>query len=378
MRLTRRHGHDGHVRRAHFGIGVAVGSLAAFALGPAAPVAAPSQVPANTAEPTISGRAEQGRALSVSRGSWSGSGPVAYAYRWVRCGPEGGRPDGGDCIPIAGATQTRYDLRGADVGFRMRVRVTATNSQGSQTAATNPTAVVVGPPVNTRLPGVQGNMLNGSTATADPGAWVGRQPISFSFQWLRCNTQGGDCVSIAGARGRNYRLTEADLNHRLRFSLTARNAVAALTVLSGESGIVAEPLPAGAIRLASGEISIPATSVPRTERLIVSQVVFSPNPVTSRTRVLTVRVRVKDTRGYVVRDGLVFVRSTPRVTTGGDRQVATADGWVTYQLVPNGNFRARTGYNVQFFVKAYRSGDPALAGIAGYRLVQVRTRGTPQ
>jgi hypothetical protein len=28
---------------------------------------------------------------------------------------------------------------------------------------------------------------------------------------------------------------------------------------------------------------------------------------------------------------------------------------------------------VQFFVKAYRSGDPALAGVAGYRLVQVRT-----
>jgi hypothetical protein len=28
--------------------------------------------------------------------------------------------------------------------------------------------------------------------------------------------------------------------------------------------------------------------------------------------------------------------------------------------------------NVQFFVKAYRSGDPPLGGLAGYRLVQVR------
>jgi hypothetical protein len=376
MRLTRRHGRDPHVRRAHFGIGVALGSLAAFAVGPGTPVAAPNQAPANTAEPTISGRAEQGRSLSASRGSWTGSGSIAFAYRWVRCGQDGGRPDGSDCIPIAGATATRYDLRGADVGFRLRVRVTATNSQGSQTAASNPTAVVVGPPVNTRLPNVQGNMLNGSTVTVDPGAWLGRQPISFSYQWLRCNTQGGDCVSIAGARGRNYRLTEPDVNHRIRFSITARNTIGSLTVLSGESGIVAEPLPAGAIRLASGEISIPATSVPRTERLIVSQVVFSPSPVTGRTRVITVRIRVKDTRSYVVRDALVFVRSTPRVTTGGDRQIATTDGWVTYQLVPNANFRDRTGYNVQFFVKAYRAGDPALAGVAGYRLVQVRTRST--
>ena len=46
---------------------------------------------------------------------------------------------------------------------------------------------------------------------------------------------------------------------------------------------------------------------------------------------------------------------------------------MTYQLAPNGNFpKPRRGYNVQFFVKAYRSGDPALGGIAGYRLVQVR------
>ena len=83
-------------------------------------------------------------------------------------------------------------------------------------------------------------------------------------------------------------------------------------------------------------------------------------------------MRVKDTRGYVVRDALVFVRSTPRVTAGGDRQAATTDGWVTYQLAPNGNFpQPRNGYNVQFFVKAYRSGDPPLAGIAAYRLVQV-------
>ncbi len=91
---------------------------------------------------------------------------------------------------------------------------------------------------------------------------------------------------------------------------------------------------------------------------------------------LTVRVRAKDTRGFVIRDALVFVRSTPSVTTGGDRQVTTTNGWVTYQLAPNGNFpRPRKGVHVQFFVKAYRSGDPALAGVAAYRLVQVRLAG---
>jgi hypothetical protein len=92
--------------------------------------------------------------------------------------------------------------------------------------------------------------------------------------------------------------------------------------------------------------------------------------------VITVRVRAKDSRGFVVRDALVFVRSTPRVTTGGNRQLTTTDGWVTYQLAANQNFpKPRRGYNVQFFVKVYRSGDPALGGVAGYRLVQVPLAG---
>jgi len=219
-------------------------------------------------------------------------------------------------------------------------------------------------------------MTNGQTVTADPGTWTGKQPISFSYRWLRCNTQGGDCVAIGGATSRTYRLTSSDVNHKIRFNVTARNSIGSTTVMSGESPTVSEPLPSGAIRLPSGEVSIPATSVPSTARLIVSVVQFSPNPVRSRTKPITVRVRVKETRGFVVRDALVFVRSTPRVTAGGDRQASTVDGWVTYQLAPNGNFpKPRNGFNVQFFVKAYRSGDPALAGIAAYRLVQVRLAG---
>jgi hypothetical protein len=339
-------------------------------------VAAPVTPPSNTSEPAISGTAEQGRTLRTSNGSWSGTQPISFAYQWVRCSVDGGRPDGGDCAIVSGATSRDYRLGGADVGFRMRARVTAANADGSRTAATNPTAVVVGPPVNTSIPVVRGTTVVGSVLTADPGSWTGRQSISFSYRWLRCNTQGGECVSIAGGTARSYRLTSADVNHKIRFNITARNSIGSTTVMSAESPVVTEPLPSGAIKLPSGEISIPAASVPSNHRLIVSQVLFTPNPVTSRNAVITVRVRTKDTRGFVVRDALVFVRSTPRVTTGGDRQVTTTDGWVIYQLAPNGNFpRPRKGFNVQFFVKAYRSGDPGLGGIAGYRLVQVRLAG---
>jgi hypothetical protein len=45
-------------------------------------------------------------------------------------------------------------------------------------------------------------------------------------------------------------------------------------------------------------------------------------------------------------------------------------------MTPRSTFpQPRNGYNVQFFVKAYRSGDNPLAGVAGYRLVQVKLAG---
>jgi hypothetical protein len=138
-------------------------------------------------------------------------------------------------------------------------------------------------------------------------------------------------------------------------------------------GRLQPPPPSGVIQLRSGERSIPVTSVPKDARLIVSQVRFSPNPVQSRVRAITVRIRIIDTRGYVVRGALVFIRSVPRRTTSGNLQPTAVDGWVTYRLQPLRRFPAVNG-NLQFFVKAYRAGDPPLAGIAGYRLVQVRVR----
>ena len=84
------------------------------------------------------------------------------------------------------------------------------------------------------------------------------------------------------------------------------------------------------------------------------------------------RVKVTARGGRPVNGARVFMRGTPRVVQG-QTQATGADGFATLTLVPNSNFpQPRNGFNVQFFVKAFRAGDPALGGIAGYRLVQVR------
>ena len=67
-------------------------------------------------------------------------------------------------------------------------------------------------------------------------------------------------------------------------------------------------------------------------------------------------------------------RSTPLLTSSGDNGLTAVDGWITYKLQPESDFPLKNGYNVQFFVKAYRNGDPSLGGVYGTRLVQVTTK----
>ena len=347
---------------------------AASALSAATSTVTASAKPVNTGEPGISGSAVQGQALTASAGTWTGDQPIAFAFQWVRCGSNGGAADGSNCAFISGATATSYTLTTTDVGSRMRVRVTATNSSGTETVASNPTQTVQTgkAPVNTKAPSVTGQWVEGATATLNRGTWTGAS--SYTQQWLRCNSAGGGCGAISGATSTQYRLTASDVGRKMRANVTARNSAGSTTVISTESAVVAPAGPSGVINLPGGEKSIPVTSVPATARLIVSQVRFTPNPIRSRTAPFSVQVRVKDSRGYVVRDALVFVRSTPLVTNAGQpRRPTLTDGWAVFQMTPRGSFpQPRNGYNVQFFVKAYKIGDNPLAGVAGYRLVQVR------
>ncbi len=159
----------------------------------------------------------------------------------------------------------------------------------------------------------------------------------------------------------------------MRVVVTATNARGSATATSVPTAAVQAAGPAGQIRLSTGGVSIPATSVALPERLIVDLVQFTPNPVRSRSTTIRVRVRVRDTRGFFVRGALVFLRSTPLLTTTPPEQATTTNGTVTFSIRPRASFPLRNGYFVQFFVRARKAGDNVLAGVSTRRLVQLRT-----
>jgi hypothetical protein len=131
--------------------------------------------------------------------------------------------------------------------------------------------------------------------------------------------------------------------------------------------------PDGQIKLANGKTSIPVTSVSLPARLVVDGVRFTPSLVATRSQPLAIRVHVSDTRGFVVRGALVFVRATPLVTTTPPEQVTDQAGYITLTALPKHAFPLKRGYHVQFFVRARKEGESLLAGISSRRLAQVAT-----
>ena len=141
--------------------------------------------PTNTAPPTVSGTAQEASTLTTTNGTWTGSAPITFAYLWVRCDT-----GGINCLVIADATNSTYNLVPADVGSTIRSVVEAINPAGDTYAWSSQTAVVTArPPVNTAVPTISGTQQEGSSLTASDGTWTGTAPITFTYQWLRCDSE---------------------------------------------------------------------------------------------------------------------------------------------------------------------------------------------
>jgi hypothetical protein len=332
------------------------------------------QTPPRNDQPTsISGPQRVGGTLTGEPGRWSGTPPITFRYTWIRCNAQLS-----NCRNVD--DDRRYTLRSADRGGRLIFHVRAANRDGVRTAqaATNVIDAGATVPSNTIRPSLSGAPREGQSVSANPGTWSGTQPIAIGYQWQRCDANGGNCADIAGATGRDYTLTAADVGRSVRVVVRVRNVAGSRSLATPPTAVVQPGGPGGQISLPDGKVSIPVESVALPTRLIVEVVVFSPAIVRSRVRPFTMRVRVSDTRGFVVRGALVYARSTPLVTNTPPETATQTDGWATLVFrarapLPGLVFPLRRGLNVQFYVQARKSGERLLFGVAGTRLVQVPT-----
>ena len=147
-----------------------------------------------------------------------------------------------------GQTATTYVPGTADVGHAIRVFVTASNTAGSTTLGSLPTAAVSGTsgtaPVNTSRPTISGTAQEGQTLTAAPGTWTGTAPITYSYLWQRCDSAGANCAS-AGVTSASDTLVNADVSHTMRVVVTAANGVAPNGTATSSPTAVVQPATAG-------------------------------------------------------------------------------------------------------------------------------------
>jgi len=231
------------------------------------------------------------------------------------------------------------------------------------------------PPANQNPPTVTGDTVEGSTLTAHHGTWSGTGTIAYSFQWRRCDDNGGSCSNISGATGATYGLKKVDIGNTIRVRESARNNDGTSTSTSVPTAVVkAAPTPPpttqnGCPTSGSGTLAVASVSQPA--RLLIDGQSASPSVVDRSTNDLTLKFHVSACGGRSIEGALVYATAVPFEQFSTPAEVATdSTGWATITLHRASRFPASPRQQLlAVFARARKTGDPALGGVSTRRLV---------
>jgi hypothetical protein len=151
--------------------------------------------------------------------------------------------------PDGAAEPTTWTLTAPDATAALQgaagVGVRVTSSSTSQPATVQVDSFSAAPPpppsppTNTSPPTILGLGEVGQPLTATPGTWSGTDgPISYAYQWRRCDAEAQNCGNIAGATGPTYTLPSADVDSTVRAVVTASDSAGTTTATSAATGVV--------------------------------------------------------------------------------------------------------------------------------------------
>jgi hypothetical protein len=353
-------------------------SGSATALSAPTPLITDTATIANATPPVITGSPTVGQTMTTSDGTWLGTPAPTFTYAWETCDATGA-----NCVTVPGATKNTLKIDGTMIGKTVKSKVTATNSNGTASAESDPSAVIgtsaATAPVSSSPPTITGTPKAGQTLTAGPGTWTGAAPFTYTYSWERCSSKGTGCTAISGATKQTYVVTTADNGKTLKVKVTAKNSIGSASATSDATvpvGSNAQPTPpppptpppvSGADRLLlpDGKFSIPIADVAAPDKLVVA-VVEVPARARPKAR-LVATVRVTDSHGDVVRGAMVEIHASPRAALAKVAQSPTDVGGYADLLLRT---TSRVG-TMQLFVRARTGAKAKEALVSAAKRVKV-------
>jgi hypothetical protein len=232
-------------------------------------------------------------------------------------------------------------------------------------------------PSNQSPPSVSGKAQEGQTLTTSTGTWT-NSPTSYSYQWRRCDNNGGSCSTISGATDKTYTLKKVDVDNTIRSRVTAKNADGSNAATSVPTAVVtAAPTPPpttkdGCPTSGSGTLDIKDVALPA--RLVVDGQSVTPSVISRSTQDVTVKFHVSACGGRSIQNALVYATAVPFEQFSIPSETPTgADGWATMTMHQDRSFPASARQQLlAVFVRARKSGEPTLGGISTRRLVSFK------
>ena len=203
--------------------------------------------PINTVKPVVTGSTYLYGTLSGTLGTWTApNGTNSYARQWQRADYDGSSTPG-TFSNISGATSSTYKTTIDDNGKWIRLRVTATNLSGSDTAFSELDYISKYSPVALTIPVISGSPSVNSTLTALTTVgtyWKNTttnsgdtSPDTFSYRWY-----WGDTNETKGSNSSTYLVSNDDIGHTIRVDVTAINTGGSTTSTSNQTSTVGQAI----------------------------------------------------------------------------------------------------------------------------------------
>ena len=142
-------------------------------------------------------------------------------------------------------------------------------------------------PSNQTPPAISGTPEQGTTLTASSGSWSGTTPITYHYQWRRCDKNGAGCANINGADSSTYLVRRADVGNTLRVRVTAKNSDGSSQATSAATAVVkakAAPPPTSVNGCPVGTGPLDVSGITSPAHLVIDGQTASPSTSPGRRR----------------------------------------------------------------------------------------------